>query len=323
MDQGTTSVARSVLGRLGLLALGVLLGLIVLEAGLQAGAVWMRLGGQTLPSSWVSGNRRVLCLGDSNTYGLYLEDRAKAYPQQLELLWNTVMPTNRIEVLNLGYPGTNSSRLRRDLPHMLEVLRPDVVVVLVGANDCWTAPVPIGEPQGLVTRLGRFVQRHSRLYQLAYMLGRASSANGVEIRNERADKNGGSGTIRFGAAEFSMGFEKGPYRADFGADLERNLAAIVELTQGVGAQLVLLTYPSEEWNYGDANRHIRVAAERTGTPLVDTAPVLKPACPREPCPAYLYRDHHPTAQGYGLMALALMRRLLETNLAPASAKPQH
>jgi hypothetical protein len=68
----------------------------------------------------------------------------------------------------------------------------------------------------------------------------------------------------------------------------------------------LLTYPSAASNYGDASRHIRAAARRTGVRLVDTAPVMLARCPKEPCPAFLYADHRPTARGHRLMARALV-----------------
>jgi hypothetical protein len=102
----------------------------VLEALLQVAALAVHLGGGPTQAAWLTGNRRVLCLGDSNTYGLYLADRAQAYPQTFEALWNERVVSPRIEVLNLGYPGTNSSRLRRDLPRMLETFAPDVVVLM-------------------------------------------------------------------------------------------------------------------------------------------------------------------------------------------------
>src|SRR3954447_9225811 len=84
----------------------------------------------------------ILCVGDSNTYGLYLRDRdQEAYPSQLERSWNADPNRTPIEVLNLGYPGVNSSRLIRDLSRMLDVLSPEVVMIMIGSNDYWTASV--------------------------------------------------------------------------------------------------------------------------------------------------------------------------------------
>src|ERR1700752_1548688 len=161
------------LTRCALVALGTLRGLAVLEIGLQTAGAWNRITTPPAPVVWSTGNRRVLCLGDSNTYGIYLKERAEAYPQQLESQWNALSHAARIEVLNFGYPGTNSSRLLRDLPRMLETLRTNLVLVLVGANDCWTVPVPVAGPRALWGRLLRLIQR-SRVYQFIYMLRRTS-----------------------------------------------------------------------------------------------------------------------------------------------------
>src|SRR5262245_14874294 len=126
--------------RLALAPIGLLLALLILEGGLQIGAFFLKRSKRgELPVAWVTGNLRVLCLGDSNTYGLWLEQREKeAYPQQLEALWNARVAAPKLEVLNLGFPGTNSSRLVRDVPRLLETLHPDVLILMVGVNDFWT-----------------------------------------------------------------------------------------------------------------------------------------------------------------------------------------
>jgi lysophospholipase L1-like esterase len=297
------------LKRLALVPFGVALGLLALEALLQVAALAVHLGGGPTPAAWLTGNRRVLCLGDSNTYGLYLPDRAQAYPQTFEALWNERVESPRIEVLNLGYPGTNSSRLRRDLPRMLEAFAPDVVILMVGSNDYWTAPVDI-VPSGVFARAAQSVKRHSRVYQLSYMLRRALSADRLEIDYDPRVNGGAAGTARFGGHEIPLGYEKAarpPLR--YREELEANLRAVIDEIRAFGATPVLMTYASRMWNYGEASTVLRAVAESTRTRLVDAAADVAVACPAEPCPAVHYADHHPTAGGYRLMAEALMREL--------------
>ena len=57
---------------------------------------------------------------------------------------------------------------------------------------------------------------------------------------------------------------------------------------------------------------MRIAVEGTTTPLIDMAAVFESYCPAEPCPRFLYRDHHPTAEGYRLMAEQLVERRVLT-----------
>jgi lysophospholipase L1-like esterase len=302
--------ASRLASRLALIPAGVILGLLLLEALLQVGALAVHASGWRAPATWLTGNRRVLCLGDSNTYGLYLSDRAQAYPQTFERLWNATAGAAHIEVLNLGYPGTNSSRLRRDLPRMLETFAPDLVILMVGSNDYWTAPVDVGPSPGAVTRFLQGVKRASRVYQLAYMLRRALSSDQLEVAYDPRANGGAVGTARFGAAEFSLGYEKASREPPhYREHLDANLRALVDEVRRFGATPVLMTYASRQWNYGEASQVIRSVARDTGTRLVDAADAVAVACPSEPCPTYLYGDHHPTAQGYRLMAEALAREL--------------
>lgn len=295
--------------RLALIPLGLMLGLCVLEGALQVGALWVHLAGQRLPATWLTGGRRILCVGDSNTYGLYMPDRALAYPQQLERLWNASVQTPRVEVLNLGYPGTNSSRLRHDFPRMLDTFRPDMVIMMVGSNDYWTAPVTADDAEHPPGRIAQLLQRYSRVYQLAYMLRRALDHRQLEVVYPVGQNGGSSGTARYGNVEFAMGWTPEPGQVDFDERLEENLRALAEYARDYGAEPVFMTYPSRLWNYGDASQFIRAAAADTGTRLIDLAAVFEPECPDEPCPDWLYKDHHPTARGYYLIAETLVRTL--------------
>lgn len=299
----------SVAARLALIGFGILAALAALEVGLQIAAVATDAGTPRATTTWLTGRRRVLCVGDSNTYGLYLRDRGEAYPQQLERVWNASVDAHRIEVLNLGYPGTNSSRLRRDLPRMLSTLRPDVVIIMVGSNDYWTAPAPKPAAGGLLDHASRFVQRHSRLYQLVYMLGRAYDQRQLEVVYPVSIDGGSAGVARYGDVEIPLGFRKASRQSDHDAALTENLGALAELVRDSGATPVFMTYPSRMWNYGDAGRFIREVANSSDTRLVDLAAVFEPVCPQEPCEEWLYKDHHPTAQGYRLIVETLVREL--------------
>jgi len=294
--------------RVALIALGIGLALGALEAALQLGALALSLTTAQTPAVWMTGRRRILCVGDSNTYGLYLRDRALAYPQQLERLWNAPGASPQVEVLNLGYPGTNSSRLRRDLPRMLQTLRPDVVVIMVGSNDYWTAEVSAAPADGAGDRIARLLE-HSRVYQLAHMLGRALDQRRLEVVYPVTVEGGRAGVARFGDVEFPMGWSEQTPPAGYGERLADNVRALADIARAYGAEPVFMTYPSVQWNYGEAGRLVRPAAAAAGAHLVDLAAVFEPVCPTEPCPALLYPDHHPTADGYRLIAETLVREL--------------
>src|SRR5437016_3716125 len=100
---------RETIFRLALVAAGTLAGLVLLELALQLGALYNTRTGRRDPTTLIAGRRRILTLGDSNTYGLYVPPQA-AYPRVLERLWNAHRPDDPIEVLNFAFPGMNSSR---------------------------------------------------------------------------------------------------------------------------------------------------------------------------------------------------------------------
>ncbi len=106
------------------IALGLVIYLIALEVLLQGMALFVTMTGRQVDTSWLTGSHRILCLGDSNTFGLWLE-RHETYPSQLQATWNSSNRGPEVEVLNLGFPGTNSSGLRRDIPRMLETFHRD------------------------------------------------------------------------------------------------------------------------------------------------------------------------------------------------------
>src|SRR5262249_10761680 len=76
---------------------------------------------------------RVVALGDSFTQGYGVEEDA-AYPRRLEALLAR-LPGRRVEVVNLGVPGTSP---RDYLAHLSDpglAYHPDLVLVGVMAND--------------------------------------------------------------------------------------------------------------------------------------------------------------------------------------------
>src|SRR5256885_11060139 len=102
-------------------ALALALSLAGLELALRAAgalAVWRQR--RALPADGVV---RVLCLGESTTYGAQV-----AYPEELEKLLNA--GGRRYQVINEGVPGINSNEILRRLDGNLERYRPQVVVAM-------------------------------------------------------------------------------------------------------------------------------------------------------------------------------------------------
>jgi len=302
------------LKRLALVPFGVLLGVVLLELGLQAAAFvaqrTVRAAGP--PGRPVAGDVRILCLGDSNTYGLYL-DRAESYPAQLETLWNSSHDSPKLEVVNLGVPGANSSWLVRESSRLLETFDPDLVILMVGANDFWTRPVPLDG----VSEPWWSVLRRSRIYRALYMARRGREGRELEIIDRREGRprrepapveaarrfRRGEFAIRYGSERFSRSAQ--PAEPGFAGDqaaLRRNLRTLAERARGRGVELLMMSYPSRQLFYGWASGTLREMATELGLPFLDLEARFLPSCPEESCPELLFSDGHPRATGYRRVA---------------------
>jgi lysophospholipase L1-like esterase len=297
---------RAIASRLLLLGFGVFLAALILEGLLRIAAV-VNPARLPDPPAWIGGASRILCLGDSNTYGLYV-DKSQSYPRVLEALWNSRDGARKVEVLDMGFPVTNSSKLLKEIDRVLLAFRPDVVTVMIGANDFWTVPETAPESPELRDRIAALLWKRSRVYRLFYMLAHMLQAPRVEV-TKRPDNRA---TVRYAGYEFDLGGKARPKNSvgdrPYGPDLARNLTRLPAHVKEMGAKLVFVTYASERGFYGAANGIIRAAAMESGTPLIDVAAEFRGLCPETPCP-YFFADNHPTGAGYERIAQILLQRL--------------
>jgi hypothetical protein len=91
--------------------------------------------GGPLPGKKAPGVYRIVALGDSFTFGFGVRER-QAWPARLAALLNARFGgTPRVEVVNLGIPGTGPRDYLWHLEHTGIALEPDLVVVGLFAND--------------------------------------------------------------------------------------------------------------------------------------------------------------------------------------------
>lgn len=113
---------------------GIILGLICCEFILQAGSFLIKDKSNNANFKKL-GSIRILCAGDSHTYGLGAP-KGKSYPDFLRSYLDA-SAGGKFEVVNLGKPGLNTAMLARRLNEVMEVFRPDMLIVMTGANDNW------------------------------------------------------------------------------------------------------------------------------------------------------------------------------------------
>lgn len=316
----TAMPRREWTGRLLLALAGVVAGVLLLEAGLQVLALAVGRPERAMPASRTAASVRVACIGDSNTYGLWLA-REEAWPARLEALWNAQPGAKPFEVVNLGVPGANTSHVLRDLPRMLEATQPQLVLSMLGVNDYWTRPAPLAEADpadaaSAASPRGPWLLRHSILYELWRLALRSRDPRAVPVEvslreTKTPGRLAGEGVLRIGEVELDVGYAQGRDASERGdsAALLANLETLALRLRERGIPLYLLTYPARWDFYHPANLQIRLAAQRSGTPLVDLEPLFASRCPQRTCPDWFFADLHPRASGYDVVAEALVEKL--------------
>ncbi len=101
------------------------------------------------------GVTRIICLGDSCTFG-----GGQPYPQMLQSMLDRQFGTGKFEVLNAGVIGYTSLHGLEWFQSELERLQPDIVTIYFGWNDMWrdftavlvTAPSGDSTPDWLVEK---------------------------------------------------------------------------------------------------------------------------------------------------------------------------
>jgi lysophospholipase L1-like esterase len=115
------------------------------------------------------GTTRVVCLGDSSTFGAEVR-RDQAYPQVLQRVLRLCYPAKNVEVWNFGKHGYTSYQGRLLIESVWDRARPDVLTFYFGVNDAVFAPIrPDKEWQDVPRwglRLHRSLYGRSRLYAL-------------------------------------------------------------------------------------------------------------------------------------------------------------
>jgi lysophospholipase L1-like esterase len=254
------------------------------------------------------GPLRVLVLGDAITYPLLVQPD-ESYPHVLQASWPTEPGTRPIEVLALGYPGTTSAQVRRDLPLMLAAMQPDVVTLMIGADDVWVEPVP--RDDGTASRVDVWLKTHSRLYARLAALRKRDQPARLEVTEPVFGDRQGHGVVRYGDAVFELAWRATRLETVPGWDerLAGNLAAIVEEVRDARATPVLLTYPSFDGVRAAANATIRNVARTTETPLIDFQSLLRARCRTPKCPMLLFASGEPSPAAHLVVAQVLAERL--------------
>jgi lysophospholipase L1-like esterase len=232
-------------------------------------------------TAWRAGaTERVLCVGDSHTYGGGVR-ADEAYPAQLQRFLDEAAP-GTYSVMNRGVPGFTSTQVRRRLPQWLADLDPTIVIVIAGANDVWNLAEMDDRAGGWRSRLAAWALRLRtvRLVQ-SWRAQRALDATLDNNRNPFGDRPkyvlGPEGYVDWGdGAERIVN----PRRSG-GVDLAMMRQAvsdyeeIARLTRERGVRLVFLGYPAPNGLFTALTNAMHLIATRERVGFVDAVAAVR------------------------------------------------
>ncbi len=307
-----------------LLAIGywLLALLFLLETVLQIGSyINQQFFMRNHQNAWLTSSLRIVTMGDSNTYGLYL-DKKDSYPKQLESIWNNAHTNKKVEVINLGYPGANSSRLVANFSEVIQQFQPDIVLVMIGTNDGWTAPIAAVESilDGNKTfHLIQWLQSHSRVYRLYCLLTREpfqeDSLEAITTSDSKQAESakGKPATVNYKnmKLDFSMSFRAKDSQLDVEKDMQKNMARLIQYGRENNIKVFLLTYAANKGYYKQANKvTLKTAADNHHPYLINTIENFKSLqAPKGEGNPYFFPDLHATALGNKILATVVMKQL--------------
>ena len=231
---------------------------------------------------------RVACIGASTT-GNYISDQSGvySYPLELERLLRKKYPSREIEVINFGQGGYNSSDILIRLALQVVDYSPDIVIVYHGYNDirnyltegfradyahsCKNISSDLWR-----FRIGCFIPRlHISLFD--FLISMSFPDN---VRNSLLN------LVSFGDIDLDADPSAGL------AAFKRNISSIVDISNGIGAQIILCSYAhylhegiisqNNHIRYSEIvemeNQKLREIASEKGSTLVDIANLM----PRSP-----------------------------------------
>jgi lysophospholipase L1-like esterase len=112
----------------------ILLLLISVELALQLLSLMLPLCARKPAGLKPRDTFRILCLGESTT-AAQLHTKDYSWPAQLEEILNRRYGRERVEIINRGKVGTNTSIVLLELPRYLDEDKPDLVISMLGIND--------------------------------------------------------------------------------------------------------------------------------------------------------------------------------------------
>ncbi len=217
---------------------------------------------------------RILCLGDSWTFGANVEQE-RAYPQQLRALLAREFPGANFEVLNLGVLGYSSYQGLELLRRRGVTMTSDLVVIGFAMNDAKMAgyrdkDIPAGHAgPGIAERIANMLDQFES-YKLLRYLALVLKDKPKSVRERvQAEADSAGEEKRDVYAEFEPWTRVNP------SDYELNVVRLIDLARSRGAGVILLYNGLRP--EGPYRTILEAISKEKGVPLVDSSALIAAA----------------------------------------------
>jgi lysophospholipase L1-like esterase len=258
-----------------------------------------------------TGTIRILCLGDSVTFGYRVPpvwpekpneyDREwLPFPKLLEKQLRAANPNQQIEVITMAVPGYTSHQGRAWLSRDIDWLQPDLVITSFGWNDTSVSDAPDREAIK-TTRLAvaiRWLIDHSQAF--------AHATHWLRYR-EMKKPAGVRPNVR-------------PVSRVSQDEYLQNMIAIEQLTRAYGAQVIVVGAPyrdtSREAPEGDSmlryRQALKSAMSQEGVPYLEVRELTEAAFPSNE--GWFGERIHPNHMGHRLLTSELLKLIAKNRL---------
>ncbi|MFH1063308.1 MAG: GDSL-type esterase/lipase family protein [Candidatus Omnitrophota bacterium] len=182
--------------KLLLVTFGVLSALLVMEVILFCFSFWApHLSENPIIKQGQEKALKVLCLGDSFTYGIGAEFN-QSYPAQLEQILQRGI-NKEVMVINGGISSANSAIVLEKMKTFLKYIEPDIIIVTTGKNDIWNYKQLKHYGDWKVQVKAFFSQ--SRVYNLLFIaqINIKNTIRGIKLKQQSKRKKDSKGSSNF------------------------------------------------------------------------------------------------------------------------------
>jgi len=269
------------------------------------------IANETNPKSYENNKNiyKILCVGDSTTYGLGASDPDKfSYPRQLQKILDEKSYQKKFEVINIGVPGINSSQVLNRFRNNILKHKPEVAVIMVGINDPWN----LEESNILTFYSGSIFEKlclnielllnKLRLYQFFKL---------IYITNRMGTSEQGLQLPSFNNEAMSKGFVFSQYDSMRSAALYNaiayNITQLKLIAENNRVKVIFMTYHNIGW--GHPEKIIHQIYTKLEVPIVDNETLFKKAQEKK-LSVWGSDGWHPNDLGYLLIAKNVYNKMV-------------